>query len=306
MKIERIISGLCAMVVIVALCVTCGKEELPPNPYDDIKITVTPPPVDTNSPYSIQWLHKNIFNPKCNNPSCHDGNFEPDFRTIQSSYSTMVYQKVKKNNPQGSFVYRVKPYDTLNSWLHERLVTDDPDLGQMPLYGNPLSQNDMDKINGWIMNGAQDMFGTPASQASLPNAPPMVNGYGAFVGNVQVDTLRQNGLIYYPFQIPAATQMIMAFAITDDSTAISSLTINQLKISTQKDDFSQAITLPCTYLNLQPGEIYYTPVDCSVLPKNQVLYFRYYVGDGNPNNNVEFPNNASPDYYKTYYAMIVY
>jgi hypothetical protein len=77
----------------------CTKENAAPdNPFGPEVIVEDP---DTTTPqipdpYSITGLHKNIFSAKCSMPGCHDGNFEPDFRTIQSSYSTLVYQTVNK------------------------------------------------------------------------------------------------------------------------------------------------------------------------------------------------------------------
>src|SRR5204862_5960812 len=116
-------------------------------------------------PYSITGLHKNIFSVRCNVPGCHDGTFEPDFRTIQSTYSTLVYQHVNKVTVNGvdSFYYRVLPFDTTRSFIHERLTT--PTSDYMPSNGNRLSQTQIQQINTWIMNGARDING------NIPNAP---------------------------------------------------------------------------------------------------------------------------------------
>lgn len=285
---------------------SCKKSAAPSNPFDAVNYNVDPPPVDTTDPSSIQGLHKNIFSKTCAVPGCHDGHFEPDYRTVQSTYSTLVFQKTIKNDSANSFKYRVMPYDTAHSWLHERLVTDDSTLGRMPLYSTPLSQTKIDQINKWIMNGAKDMFGNPSILPSLPNTPPQILGYGAYVGNTQIDTNRLNGTFYNPFIINASTNMIVAFLITDDSTPVANFTINKLKISTSKDDFSSATVYNASYLLIPgQGEIWYTQVSAAALPQGVQLFMRYYVGDGTAANNVEYPNNASFEYYKSYYSFVI-
>ena len=59
-------------------------SDLPFNPFD----TLTYPlpeietiPVDSNG---FLGLHHYIFSASCNRPGCHDGTFEPDFRTVES------------------------------------------------------------------------------------------------------------------------------------------------------------------------------------------------------------------------------
>ena len=61
--------------------------------------------------------------PYCANSGCHDGNFEPDFRTVESSYSTLVYQPVVKNNDNQTYEYRVVPGNSAQSILYARLLS---------------------------------------------------------------------------------------------------------------------------------------------------------------------------------------
>jgi len=148
----------------------CKKSNRPDNPFDDPK---NKPPVKTGptDPLSLAnfaGLHRQIFKPTCSNSGCHDGTFEPDFRTIESSYNTMVYQPVIKNNPAGSFLYRVLPGNANGSVLHERVVVDiDGISGIMPLSVDPQSDWPAKKaeyiaaIVAWINGGARDMFGNP-------------------------------------------------------------------------------------------------------------------------------------------------
>ena len=116
--------------------VGCKKDEAVENPYDLPQNKAPESEEDTYSPdpNSIAGLHKNIFQPTCANSGCHDGTFEPDFRTIQSTYNTLVLQPVIKNNPQGTFDYRVVPGDPDAGVLITRLMIDiDGQSGIMPL-----------------------------------------------------------------------------------------------------------------------------------------------------------------------------
>ncbi|MFT6028126.1 MAG: hypothetical protein ACI8P5_002409, partial [Bacteroidia bacterium] len=140
------------------------------NPFDDPDNF---PPEDTTGienidPASFVGLHQNIFKPTCANSGCHDGTFEPDFRTIESSYNTLVYHNIVKNNPAGTYQYRVKPESLSESIMWLRLNEDiDGISGIMPLdaFYDPESEWTANKaehlgnISTWIMNGALDMFG---------------------------------------------------------------------------------------------------------------------------------------------------
>ncbi|MEM6347295.1 MAG: hypothetical protein AAF927_25620, partial [Bacteroidota bacterium] len=64
----------------------------PPNPFDEIVYPEPPAPLPEPDSSSIVGLHKFIFSQSCAVPGCHDGAFEPDFRTVQSTYSTLVFQ----------------------------------------------------------------------------------------------------------------------------------------------------------------------------------------------------------------------
>ncbi|MBP6657110.1 MAG: hypothetical protein KA284_04590, partial [Bacteroidia bacterium] len=83
-------------VILTSTFFACKKDEVPENPYDKVDYSTNTNPDPNPDPNSIQGLYKNIFQPKCANPGCHDGTFEPDFRTIESAYSTLVYQSVNK------------------------------------------------------------------------------------------------------------------------------------------------------------------------------------------------------------------
>lgn len=292
------------IVVVIAVMAGCKKDEpLPHNPYDDINYGDTLPPADTLDPNSITGLHRNIFSVKCAMPGCHDGSFEPDYRTVQSTYRTLVYHPLIKTDSTGYFKYRVKPYDVEHSWLHERLVTEDPVLGRMPLYDEPLSDAEMNQINTWIMNGAPNEDG---SLPALPNEEPVIVGYLCLnSNNVQVDTNRVDDIPYNPFILAPNTTYTLAFTMTDDSTTIGALQNVKVKFNTQMNGFPNApTTLTGTFLNLGQFQIWYVTINTANFPAGP-NYFRIYCNDGDHVNDTEFPRNEQLDPYKMYYSFVV-
>src|SRR2546426_12312209 len=93
MSMRRLI--LILFLFVLAFIHSCKKDK-PTNPYDGVNYntdTTTSPSPDPNT---IVGLHKNIFFPRCAKSGCHDGTFEPDYRTVQSTYATLVYQPTIK------------------------------------------------------------------------------------------------------------------------------------------------------------------------------------------------------------------
>jgi len=281
------------------------KDDAPENPFDKIDRSTSVNPETTLDSNTIQGIHKNILSIKCANPGCHDGHFEPDFRTIQSSYSTMVWNKVIKNNPTQSFLYRVYPGDYQKSWLHERVVTDDQVLGRMPLYANPLSVAELNNIKTWINNGAKDMFG---NSPRFPNNEPQVNGYIAINSsfNYRFDTVRQGGVYYNPFLIPTTQIMNVLVGVTDDSTLVQNLTRNKILLSLDKDNFSSPIA-SYNGTSVSSGGTYYWNfvINTTGLPTNQIIFMRYFTNDGSRPQDTQFPTTNLIYEYKTYWSFIV-
>ena len=303
---EKLIKYFLPIVVLFSLILviySCTKNDPDPaNPYDSINYNTDTTTTQTPDPFSITGLHKNIFSTKCNIPGCHDGTFEPDFRTIQSSYSTLVYQRVNKVtvNNVDSFIFRVIPFDTARSFIHERITT--PTTDYMPSNGSRLKQLEIQQINTWILNGAKDINGNiPVAPNNLPN----ITGYIAFDDPLyqhRVDTIRYQQIGYNPFIVHTNDTIKIVFFVSDDSTAVSNLQVNQLKWSLDKDDFSGAQTLNAYYAIVYPVWI----ADVVVTwPVGTEVYFRYYVRDSDNPVTVEFPRNEQPIYYKWYYSFIV-
>ena len=294
--------------LLLVIVSSCKKDEMNDNPYDDIDYsTGTTSPIEPDS-FSIVGLHKNIFSKRCANPGCHDGTFEPDFRTVQSTYSTLVYSKVKKSTLDSIsfFEYRVTPGNHVTSQLYERLTTTTSDY--MPSNGSRLKADDIDKIKRWINEGAKDQNGIAAS---LPNLPPNIVGYIALNSSlVRIDTIRFNNTPYLSFIAPASATInipILALDTADGSSATdpSLFTVHKLKLSTIKDDFSSATTINCTWLSPLLYPAWQASFTTSTWNVGQIVYFRVYVNDGFQPIDVEFPTTSSLDYYKTYFSFII-
>lgn len=300
---------------------SCKKVEhdtsAPPhNPYNDIDrgdTTAYGIPLDS---LTITYVHKKVMASRCALPGCHDGHFEPDYRTPQSSFSTLVYAPIIKNNTAGSFKYRVIPFDTSRSVLYERItnccfVTANDRMPQDDI-GVALPDSSINLIASWIMNGARDMFG---KVARLPNSEPAIQYLTAFDTISLVfpfafptklyDTTRLNALYYNPFIVPVNKSVFyVAVKVTDDSTAEGSLQVNKLKISTDSDNFSNAWQYTGTYVNLSGFSVWVLTVPTGNLPANDTLFMRYYVNDGAHAGNTEFPRNEMILPVKTFWSFI--
>ncbi len=297
----------------ILLINSCKKDEpVPVNPYDSINYGDDTPEPDTVDPASLVGLHRNLFLTRCALPGCHDGVFEPDFRTIQSTYSTMVYAPVKKNNAANSFTYRVVPGDTAMSVLYERItnccfVNEDDRMPQDNI-GTALPASDIQHVGQWIMNGAKNVDGEVSTR---PDLEPVVQYYFAanstFDIELSAETNRLDSLIYNPFYIPSGTSSFyIAVPVTDDITPTGELLVNKLYLSTSQDNFAGAIMLTATFFNI-PGQdpIWLVTVPTSGLTAGAQYFMRYYVNDGHHAQNTEFPETTSNPFYKSYWSFIL-
>jgi hypothetical protein len=281
----------------IALLQACEKtiQDDRRNPFGDSNTVNNQ--TDSLNPTSIEGLHQNIFSVKCANPTCHDGSFEPDFRTIQSTYASLVYHPVVKNDDQNSFYFRVTPGNPEESWLVRRVLVDDI-LGKMPLYAEPLSNEEIQQIKDWIGNGAKNILD---SSVVYPNLPPTFLGYAAVDSNQnRVDVNRLSGAIS-PFIFPEGTTITLAFLVEDDATAPQNLQNQRVDFSYIKDDFSGAITRTLTHLS---QNISVTTLDANVFMKDSIVFFRYY-GEDEEGAFTLIPNSQSPFYFNDYLSFIV-
>ncbi|MEN9521748.1 MAG: hypothetical protein RL065_125 [Bacteroidota bacterium] len=292
-----------------------STPSLPENPYSSIKYPTSISPVNIDS-NSFVGIHKYLLATKCAVPGCHDGAFEPDFRTVQSAYNTMVLQPVKKNNVSNTFTYRVKPFDATLSWLHERILTNDSVLGRMPLYDKMLSGSQIQQITNWINAGAPDVFG---NIAGLPNSPPQTFGIVATIPNglnpsYRIDTIR-NGNTFMPFLVPNNTLLTIWIGLYDDTETPSQFTFNKIKFSTNPTDFSAA-----NYQNLNFNStavwmdnlfgthkpyFYSFTINTNQFTPGTPVYMKVYTKDSQHTSATEIPSSGLDFYLQSYFSFVV-
>lgn len=315
--------ALTIMAFMVVFLVACDKEtDLPHNPYDDIVYPTPPAPIDTLNPNSIVAIHRDILHPRCAVPGCHDGNFEPDFRTVQSATSTLVYARIVKNNADSTFMFRVVPYDTAQSVLHERLTNccfaNTNDRMPQDNIGVPLESAYIDRIEAWIMDGAKNMFG---EVAAYPNQAPQI---GFYVGadTMSIDAVvaaanlnfpltavgnRIDGVYYNPFILTSARNVALVIGVEDDSTALAALQGSKMRFSYDPDDFSPSAPgyqqVNAQFINYPGFQYWYVQFNTSLFDPNNVVYMRYYVSDGE--STTEMPRTEMVIQYKTFWSFYI-
>ena len=214
----------------IAVMAACTPDP-PDNPYDDLPpviptegIAVPPLPED-----NFAWLHQQVFAPTCANSGCHDGTFEPDFRTVGSSWNTLVNHPVIANDAGMTFSRRVVPGNVDASFLYERLTVNIPNTsGMMPLEVDEDSDYDerrpeyLDAIAAWIEAGAPDPNGqvAPEDGASLP---PQIHAFVAFPPDILSGPFeRAEGAGIQPVIVDPIVATVF-IAVTDDQLPMTSL-----------------------------------------------------------------------------------
>lgn len=296
------------LLIAVFAVYSCSKEDpAPANPFDSINYGDTNVQNVTLDPNSIQGLHKNILLPRCANPGCHDGSFEPDFRTVESSYSTLVYHPVNMVTLDSAkiYSYRAIPNNTDDSWLIERLTTTTSDY--MPSNSTRLTNQQIDQFRAWINNGCRDMNGNLPQK---PDLQPNVVAYVAVDSAFQrIDTSRVGGIFVNPFIVRQGMNMTIAFVALDTADGTSAVdpsmfTVKQIQFTTVKDDYSNPVTINAS-MYLSNFSAWLVNVPTAQWATGTTVYFRIVVNDGNHTTNSVFPRFESIDYYKTLYAFLV-
>jgi hypothetical protein len=229
-----------------------------------------------------------------------------------------VYHATIKNNATDDYKYRVMPGDTSNSWLWNRVTTDDAVLGRMPLYDS-LPDWQVANIGKWIQNGAKDLFD---QSPVFPDYKPSLFGVYAELpdyGLIRVDTMREN-FYSQPFVVGAGLNLkiwIGAYDKDIDGNPVpaSSLGYNKIKFSTDATDFSSAVaydliknTLP-TWLPAFYGGSYpyfhHITINTSSYPVGQPVYMRSYLQDAAHATPTELPSQSSPFYLMSAFSFVV-
>lgn len=300
--------------VIIVFAIGCTTDA--DNPFDDPDNL---PPEDTTAfqdldPTSFVGLHQNIFKPTCANSGCHDGTFEPDFRTIESAYNTLVYHSVVKNDPNNSYQYRVKPGSIAESIMWLRLTEDiDGISGIMPLdaFYDPESEwnenkdEHMSNINDWIMNGALDMFG---NAPNVNDQQPGIGGIYAEADGQPLDALER-------IDVPVGSQQVSVwFALNDKETSAANLQNARVKMSGLIDIEDDTIATEFPLQVLGAPESYPSflnePTDfqhkfsfsTSAYPQDSIYYLRVYVKDPMQADTTEIPQDGSQFYIKKLFS----
>jgi hypothetical protein len=287
--------------------INCTEDDFPLNPYDGIDYGNTTLVIDTVSSTSFVKLHRDVLGPSCNVMGCHDGSFEPDFRTVESAYNTLVYHTIIKNNLAEDFTYRVVPGDTALSVLHERLTNccfvNTNDRMPQDNIGNALPEADLDAVTAWILEGAKDITG------AIPNEPNNLPNVQYFlVSNATYDSIysenRIGGLFYNPFLMPNNEQVNFIFRVKDDQTLAKDMLLNQLSISEYSDDFSNAI-MDSAITFEQTNKVWLLSFNTAILQSGKTYFMRYTINDGDNPINTTYPNNQTSFVYKNIWSFTV-
>jgi hypothetical protein len=272
------------------------------------------PALDING---IAALHRDIFLPTCANSGCHDGTFEPDFRSIESSYNTLLYHPVIKNNPAGDYNYRVVPGMPNQSVLWNRVTVDiDGQSGIMPLALEPDSDWEenkseyLNRLRSWIEAGAKDMFGnSPQSGDIQPTAKGMV----AFLPGSSDPLPRESGK--RSIVVPAGTSRIdLWISLSDDNTAAFDLGDPRLFMSEDQNNFTGARQenlgiAPAIqaegYLEPQVDYFHKVSLGLSAYPRDTRVFFRISVQDPNHSARTVIPGEGANSYVKRYFSIIM-
>jgi hypothetical protein len=309
-------------IMVSAMALVSCKPNEPENPYTNI---VTPvnndnPSINNLPEGSFAWLHAKVFRPTCANSGCHDGTFEPEFRSIASSYNTLVNQPVITNDANGTFIHRVVPGNAASSLLHERLTTFIPNTsGKMPLVFDAVWSEDstlyIQKITDWINQGAKDMYGNPAPSAEA-NTAPVVYALAIFPqGNTTTPYSRETDSPNGIGAILVPNGMVDVWiAAYDDNAGVNEFASIDLKVAPSATLFSSmaqsAFTLSAPIDGLDfsssPTTFYYkATINLSALVSGSSYYLRTYLNDGVQTTSSEVPNDSSSPFWYLYFSIKV-
>jgi hypothetical protein len=307
------------LVLVLILGLMACTEDPPENPFNsDVTNGVDTIHTDTiNYPNnSLVGLQNNVFSPTCANSGCHDGTFEPDFRTIESTYNTLIYHPIIKNDPLGSYKWRVVPYDADRSILMARLSFDiDGQSGIMPLESGDSdwdlnSERYIEDVRSWINNGAPDVLGNTYSPV---DNSPSINGVSSSVNGATLS--RADGGAGPLMNLIGNRRMEIYFSIHDDNTTDGELTNLKVEFSRGPVFFNDSISLnlsplPSNFTGVGYGEevVEYNfmtalDYDLDTLFNTSQVYMRVFANDG-VNPTVQAPSETSARYIRRYFSII--
>ncbi|MCR9285876.1 hypothetical protein OAF63_00930 [Saprospiraceae bacterium] len=299
---KKILIAFCSMAFLLYACSESFVEETidptpPENPFDSIDWSeVNPPelPVDSNT---FVGLHTYIFSSRCNQPACHDGTFEPDFRTVQGAYNSLVEHSITKNyDPQvdgkNPLSFRVAPGSLEESMMWQRLTNHEPpNFERMPSSGNPLPDNLLTLIRNWIEDGAKDPFGIDPMQSNeQPNCFGVL-AYVPFPGipglQYRTDTIRVDGNPFNSFVVLANEEADVWFGFLDFLDEVNynfgeNLTNTKIQLSTNLFDFSDAVEVDLEYVGSPKKSTDMFSLPAFQLPEIMNQLYEPVIGQNNP------------------------
>ncbi len=299
---------------------SCKKDvQAPANPFDDPSIQKPAPTPSGYNPSatSFEYIYDHVFRPTCANSNCHDGAFEPDFRTLNSAYNTLIYAPLVLSPVSPHYDYRVTPGNANASMIVHRL-TQQPwaalGQGRMPFSDMNWMDNNgtyIQNIIDWINQGAKDIYGVAPT---LGNKNPNTFGLEICPGGNNTPFNRSK---YIEVPLGNIGSVDLWTYIVDDSTAVQNLSPTQVKFSLKRYDFSAAVTQNLTY---DPNGNTYQDITStsnvkythklsgfnlsSVRTDTGYVFVRTYVKDPHHSIPAETPNNGSI-YYSDYFVIKV-
>ena len=112
----------------------------------------TPMPIPTVEPVTLTQLQSDIFGRYC--IACHFGGSAPQGLRLDSEENTFDHTVNIPSNQQPELLL-VEPGNPDESYLVHKVEGRDTISGdQMPRFGPPLSNDEIDMIRSWIANGA--------------------------------------------------------------------------------------------------------------------------------------------------------
>lgn len=304
----------CAMGLLVWIQ-ACNSDPDVPNPYDNQKPKIDHDRVNDSTilpaPVTIQAIQKLVFEPTCANSGCHDGTFEPDFRTVESSYNSIVNRANIKQDTSDPIAFRVQPGDPGKSMLIRRMEVDlNGNSGKMPLVTEPGSDwpdkkdEYIQMIKDWISQGALDQHGNPPPDANYP--PELLGVAGYKNGSLLSRSRRHN-----PMEVSAGSTVDIWFAYSDDKLDVSQLTKMSAFTSKHAFDYSASTPINITYSATPKVEDGFKgdPVtfhhkitlDLSSYVSGEVIWIKTALSDGP--NTLELPGLFSEFTWKSYTAI---
>jgi len=303
----------------------CKKKQEFVNPYDQLEQPdeeVDPYPSVNNE---FAKVHQQVFKPQCALSGCHDGGmFPPDFRTMHSTYNTMVYEAPIINNLTYDFRFRVYPGKADSSVVYQRIAEIDPywsdtvyHSGPMPAYPpdqqelknqvwTPNKATYIQMVKDWINNGAKDMFGNTPQYG---NMPPQIIGFVSPGGSAGHDART----IDQPLELDSTDGIVDIYvAYYDDQTPSTSFASMQYKIAEVIEDLNTAPLMNFTSgsYSAKPLEgstnISYThkfSIDTRQYRRGAGIFFKAVIQETTALPTIEIPNDVNKKHYLQYFSI---